>query len=303
MSREWGCVSIDIETIKGYLDDEELVYAVFEGRPDIVVPFGTQNVLVEITARWEDGRLAGVEYHNSKDIEAYRTELSSLITQAQTLNTDKFSKETGKTLKKTLADAETISSKGAVSLRQMDETRYNLQESIDALEIGAEVDQAHTPIWQILLIVAIVLLAIAGIREKRWGSQVWAPLLCLALAAMQPMDYGWRGVLLIILMYLARRSAGGLAALMVAFCLYWGSGSSEVVRFFGLRLKPEVQVGSPLYSVVSMMFSFMKLQTLALLSLPFMLCQTNTGIKVPRWLAYGMYPGHLLLLWLIRQAI
>ncbi|MBQ2016623.1 MAG: glycerophosphodiester phosphodiesterase family protein, partial [Clostridia bacterium] len=51
-----------------------------------------------------------------KDIEAYRTELSSLITQAQTLNTDKFSKETGKTLKKTLTDAETISSKGAVSL-------------------------------------------------------------------------------------------------------------------------------------------------------------------------------------------
>ncbi len=45
-------MSIDIETIKGYLDDEELVYAVFEGRPDIVVPFGTQNVLVEIT---EDG--------------------------------------------------------------------------------------------------------------------------------------------------------------------------------------------------------------------------------------------------------
>ena len=98
-----------------------------------------------------------------KDIEAYRTELSSLITQAQTLNTDKFSKETGKTLEKTLADAETISSKGAVSLRQMDETRYNLQESIDALELGEEVDQIHTPIWQILLIIAIVLLAIAGI--------------------------------------------------------------------------------------------------------------------------------------------
>ena len=98
-----------------------------------------------------------------KDIEAYRTELSSLITQAQTLNTDKFSKETGKTLKKTLTDAETISSKGAVSLRQMDETRYNLQESIDALELGEEVDQIHTPIWQILLIIAIVLLAIAGI--------------------------------------------------------------------------------------------------------------------------------------------
>ena len=98
-----------------------------------------------------------------KDIESYRTELSSLITHAHTLNTDKFSKETAKTLTTTLADAETRSSKGAVSLRQMDETRYNLQESIDALELGEEVDQVHTPIWQILLIIAIVLLAIAGI--------------------------------------------------------------------------------------------------------------------------------------------
>ena len=98
-----------------------------------------------------------------KEIEAYRTELSSLITQAQTLNTDKFSKDTAKALKKALEDAENMSSKGAVSLRQIDETRYNIQESIDALELGEEVDQVHTPIWQILLIVAIVLLAIAGI--------------------------------------------------------------------------------------------------------------------------------------------
>lgn len=98
-----------------------------------------------------------------KEIEAYRTELSSLITQAQTLNTDKFSKDSAKVLKKNLEEAETLSSKGAISLRQIDETRYNLQESIDALEVGTEVDQVHTPIWQILLITLIVLLAIAGI--------------------------------------------------------------------------------------------------------------------------------------------
>lgn len=98
-----------------------------------------------------------------KDIESYRTELSSLITQAQTLNTDKYSKETGKVLDKALATAEEASSKGALSLRAADEARYNLQESIDALEVGTEVDQAHTPIWQIILIVLIVLLALAGI--------------------------------------------------------------------------------------------------------------------------------------------
>lgn len=98
-----------------------------------------------------------------KDIESYRTELSSLITQAQTLDAEKYSKDTAKNLKRTLETAEGISSKGAVSLRQIDETRYNLQESIDALEMGVEVDEAHTPIWKIILIAVLVLLAIAAL--------------------------------------------------------------------------------------------------------------------------------------------
>lgn len=98
-----------------------------------------------------------------KEIESYRTELTSLITQAQTLDASKYSKETGKVLTKNLKAAEDISSKGAVSLRQIDETRYDLQEAIDALEMGVEVDEAHMPFWQILLIIVIVLLAIAGV--------------------------------------------------------------------------------------------------------------------------------------------
>ena len=98
-----------------------------------------------------------------KDIESYRTELSSLITQAQTLDTENYSKVTAKAMKKTLSDAEKVSAKGAVSLRAIDETRYNLQESIDALEAGEEIDQAHTPIWRIVLIIVLVLLVLAGI--------------------------------------------------------------------------------------------------------------------------------------------
>ena len=97
-----------------------------------------------------------------KEIESYRTELSSLITQAQTLDTENYSKETAKAMKKALDSAEKISSKGAVSLRTIDKTRYDLQESIDALETGVDVDEAHMPIWQIVLIIVIVLLAIAG---------------------------------------------------------------------------------------------------------------------------------------------
>lgn len=157
--------------------------------------------------------------------------------------------------------------------------------------------------WNVMATLLLGLLAIIGIQKRQWYSHIWAPLLCLCLAAIQQMDYGWRGVLLIILMYLARQSRGGLAALMVSFCLYWGSGSSEVSRLFGLSIKPQVGIGSPLSPVVSMVFSFMRLQGLAILSLPFMLFQTKTGLRVPRWLAYSMYPGHLLILWLMKLLV
>lgn len=156
--------------------------------------------------------------------------------------------------------------------------------------------------WNVMATLLLGLLAIIGMQKKIWYSQIWAPLICLSLAAMQQMDYGWRGVLLIILMYLARKSRGGLSALMITFCLYWGTSSSEVTRLFGLSIKPQVDFLSPFYPVVSMAFSMIRLQALAILSLPFMIFRTNTGIRVPKWLGYGMYPGHLLILWLIRLA-
>ncbi len=157
--------------------------------------------------------------------------------------------------------------------------------------------------WNVMATLLLGLLAIIGIRKRVWFSHIWAPLICLGLAAMQQMDYGWRGVLLIILMYLARESRGGLSALMITFCLYWGTGSSEVTRLFGVSLKPQVDYLSPFYPVVSMVFSMLRLQALAILSLPFMIFRTDTGIRVPRWLSYSMYPGHLLILWLIRSAL
>lgn len=157
--------------------------------------------------------------------------------------------------------------------------------------------------WNVMATLLLGLLAIAGIQKKLWFSHIWAPVICLSLAAMQQMDYGWRGVLLIILMYLARNSRGALAALMVSFCLYWGAGSSEVTRLFGIRIKPQLGLSNPFYPVVSMAFSMVRLQALAILSLPFMFFQTNTGIRVPKWLSYSMYPGHLLILWLIKLAV
>jgi len=140
------------------------------------------------------------------------------------------------------------------------------------------------------------LLSIVGMREKRYFSHIWAPLICLVIAAIQQMDYGWRGVLLIQLMYLAQASRGGLAALMTAFSLYWGSSSQQVSQFFGLALSAQGAING----AMSMVFSFLRLQGLALLSLPFMIIPTNTGIRIPKWLSYAFYPAHLLLLGLLR---
>ena len=93
------------------------------------------------------------------DIEAYRTDLTSLLTQAQTVNQDRFSKESTKELKRAEKAAEETAAKGAVSRTELDNARYDLQESIDALQYGGTVEKAKMPLWaKILLIVLLVLL-------------------------------------------------------------------------------------------------------------------------------------------------
>lgn len=159
---------------------------------------------------------------------------------------------------------------------------------------------ALTHSWSQLNVLATLLLgmlAIQGIRINRYGSAFWGPALCLLLAAAYQMDYGWRGVLLILLMYLVRNSRGGLAALMVTFCLYWGGGGSilpqPVISFF--TQTPLM----PFNRAMNAFLSLFKLQSMAILALPIMLAPTRSGIRFPKWLSYAAYPGHLLILWLL----
>ena len=156
--------------------------------------------------------------------------------------------------------------------------------------------------WNVLATLLLGLVGIIGIQKKTYGSQYWLPLICLALASVQKMDYGWKGVLLIFLMYLVRDSRGGMIALMVSFCLYWGAGSSEINVIFGQRIKPVIQTNSFLYPLAGMFFSLLRLQSLAILSLPFIIFPTHTGIRMSKFLNYAMYPGHLLLIWVLKLA-
>lgn len=156
--------------------------------------------------------------------------------------------------------------------------------------------------WNQLNVMFTLLLGyigIAGIRINRYGSRWWAPALVLLAADYITIDYGVNGVMLAMLLYLARESRGGIAALMCTFCMYWGNTSSPVNGLFGLEWKGTDHALSWLtYSTVFK--RMVRLQALAVLALPLMLWQKKERTPLPKWAAYAAYPGHLFILWLVQ---
>lgn len=148
--------------------------------------------------------------------------------------------------------------------------------------------------WQafnIFLTLFLAVLGLWGLREKKWLSHIWAPAAALILAHLLNVDYGWKGVLLVFLLWAVRDSKPGIAAVMIAFCLFWGASSSTVSRAFGLNL-----AGFSRTKLGMLLTPFLKLQGLALLSLPLMLWNIPGKWKLPHWTSYAMYPAHLVLL-------
>lgn len=143
----------------------------------------------------------------------------------------------------------------------------------------------------IFLTLILGLIGIWGLKEKKLLSHIWAPLLVMALAAWIGVDYGWRGVLIMMLLWGVRNSRPGIAAVMIAFCLYWGSTSSTVASMFGYSL--HWMNGLP---ISSMLQPWLRLQALAVLALPLMLIHFPRDVKMPIWLGYSLYPLHLIAL-------
>lgn len=175
--------------------------------------------------------------------------------------------------------------------------------------------------WDVPNIFLTLLLGLCGIwgmREKKWGSHIWAPVLALMGAVLLncgAASYGWKGVLLMMLLYAARGSRKTLAAVMIAFCLYWGSGSS-VQKIFGISLVP-LRRGT----FSTLITPWLQLQAMAVMALPLIIWPDEVRIPVPAplrplaagrdalrfrtrmpalrmpaWLGYSIYPAHLLIL-------
>lgn len=147
----------------------------------------------------------------------------------------------------------------------------------------------------ILFLLFIAQVALQGIRTRFMGSQIWVPALCYVLLGFVQVDYGWRGLTFILILYMARESRGGLAAAFLAYALFWGSSSSQVNSLFGYQLAFLSWKG--LGPVLS---AFFRLQGMIWLSLPLILCRTKTGLRLPGRLGYWLYPIHLIVLILIR---
>jgi len=158
----------------------------------------------------------------------------------------------------------------------------------------------HT--WQqpnVFLCLFLGLCALWGIREKKYLSHIWAPAAALILATLLNADYGWKGVLLFILLYAVRDSRPGIAAVMVAYFLFWGSFYSVTKSLFGIAF----DVNSLDPSLSKPLSSLLRLETYALLSLPFILIRFRKDLKLPRWVGYAVYPAHLVLLYGLEQII
>lgn len=152
--------------------------------------------------------------------------------------------------------------------------------------------------WNYFSILFLLFFATVAIQGIRWGqflSQLWVPALCYLLLGFLRVDYGWKGLTLILLLYFARGSKSGLAAAFIGFCLFWGSSSGSVTALFGVELSflKWPGIGDALRAVF-------KLQALAVLALPLILIPTNTNLRLPKWLGYAIYPLHLVLLIILR---
>lgn len=144
----------------------------------------------------------------------------------------------------------------------------------------------------IFLTLFLGLCALWGIREKKYGSHIWAPAIAIALATLLGANYGWQGVLFFILLYAVQDSRMGIAAVMVAYFMYWGTSYSITKSLFGISIsldKLPAFLSRPLSA-------FLRMETYALLSLPLILIPFGEDLKLPKWVGYTLYPVHLALL-------
>ena len=86
---------------------------------------------------------------------------------------------------------------------------------------------------------------------------------------------------------------------MIAFFLFWGASYSKTTSLFGVS----TDLSSWPKFISDPLNALMHMETYALLSLPLILIRFPGDIRLPKWISYGVYPAHLVLLILLKILI
>lgn len=129
----------------------------------------------------------------------------------------------------------------------------------------------------ILLSLAVGIAAIWSVRERR----LWVTALIILLTYLMnnALDYGIRGIFLMLVLYLFINRWYISLPVVAAFMIYWGLDGSRY-NLFGV-------------SFATQMF--------AVLALPFIYIPMRSNLKLNKWVFYAFYPAHLLLIYLIEK--
>ena len=129
----------------------------------------------------------------------------------------------------------------------------------------------------ILLTLAMGILVIWSIREKQL---VFTAALALLVWKIQgSLDYGWRGVVLMVLFYLFCTRWWISLPVVLTYMIWWGMRSSSY-ELFGIRFG---------------------IQMFAIFALPLIYIPTYSKLRINKWIFYLFYPAHLIFIMLAQR--
>ncbi len=136
--------------------------------------------------------------------------------------------------------------------------------------------------WNIFITLFFSLLAIYGIKSRKWW---WFIVGVLAINVLNA-DYANTGIILTLIFYLCRNKP-------------WLGALIYVLSYISALLGGSLE--DPLALVVG--GHAVGFEIFAILAAPLIFLPTHSGLKIPKWFFYSFYPAHLFVIFLVRTAM